>query len=261
MSIEEKNLIIYMSLFGGTLVIIMIILFLTFYKVKKKMMVESFEVQQKHQKEINNIVVEIQNQTLKNIGRELHDNLGQKLTLANLQIGMMKVDGKMEGLNFLSETLQESIKDLRSLSKTLNSDVVENNGLVYCIKHETFRLERLNYIDVEMHTLGVPYRLSKEKELVLFRIFQEAINNTIKHAQASSLQVHLEFGKEQFKMRLEDNGIGFNIETNPTSIGLKNMQSRAEFIQAKLRIKSDNLNGTNLEVILAIKKNIYRYEN
>lgn len=254
MSVEEKKLIIYISLFGVGLMVLSGVLFFTFYKVKKKMFIEKYNAEHKHLEELNTIAVEIQNQTLKNIGRELHDNLGQKLTIANLQLGMMKVGSelKSEQQKLLYDTLQESIKDLRSLSKSLNPDVVEDNGLLYCIKHEISRLIRLNYIKVELQVLGEPYRLNKERELVLFRIFQEAINNTLKHAQASSIYIKLEYDIHKFKMQLMDDGMGFDLESINSSVGLKNMQSRAEFIQADLRIKSDDFNGTSLFIGLTV---------
>lgn len=251
---KKKNLIIYVSIFGVALVILFGLIFHTFYKVRRQMLLDKFSAERKHREEINSIVVEIQNQTLKNIGRELHDNIGQKLTLANLQLGMMKVGSKLEyeHQKLLTDTIQESIKDLRSLSKSLNSDIVEDNGLLFCIQHEISRLSRLKYIEVKLKTLGEPYRFNKEKELVLFRIFQEAINNSLKHSQASSFHIYLEYKSDQFKMYLEDNGIGFDLKNKTYGSGLRNMQIRAEIIHAALKIKSDNLNGTSLDLSMPI---------
>lgn len=253
MSVEEKNLIIYASLLGVALIVLLSVLFFTFYKVRQKMLLEKFEEQRRHQKELNNITLEIQNQTLKNIGRELHDNIGQKLTLASLQVGTMKVGSalKLEEQSSLSDILQESIKDLRSLSKTLNSDVVADNGLLFSIKQEVSRLDRLNYVQVKLQVLGKEYRLDREKELVLFRIFQEAINNILKHAQASCLHITLHYTNQEFILELEDDGVGFDIHSKQTSSGLKNMRSRAKLIQAAFYIKSNSLNGTKLKVTLS----------
>lgn len=253
MSVEEKNLIIYASLLGVALIVLLSVLFFTFYKVRQKMLLEKFEEQRRHQKELNNITLEIQNQTLKNIGRELHDNIGQKLTLASLQVGTMKVGSalKLEEQSLLSDILQESIKDLRSLSKTLNSDVVADNGLLFSIKQEVSRLDRLNYVQVKLQVLGKEYRLDREKELVLFRIFQEAINNILKHAQASCLHITLHYTNQEFILELEDDGVGFDIHSKQTSSGLKNMRSRAKLIQAAFYIKSNSLNGTKLKVTLS----------
>src|SRR5690625_3175357 len=92
MSVQEKHLLIYISIFGVALIVLISILFYTFFKSRRQMLLKSFEEKRKHQEELNSIALEIQDQTLKNVGRELHDNLGQKLTLANLQLGTMKIN-------------------------------------------------------------------------------------------------------------------------------------------------------------------------
>src|SRR5690625_3221673 len=254
MSVQEKQLIIYISIFGVALVILISLLFYIFYTSRKKILLEKFEAKRRYQEQLNNITLEIQDQTLKNVGRELHDNLGQKLTLANLQLGTMKINDatQVEQHRMLGETLQQSIKDLRSLSKTLNSDVVANNGLLYSIEQEVARLNRLNYINVELNVVGETYRLNQEKELVVFRIFQETINNTLKHAEATSLLIQLQYEENRFQMNLKDDGQGFDLEENFSSAGLKNMKNRAVFIQAKLNIHSDIGKGTKLSLTLNI---------
>lgn len=251
MSVQEKQLIIYISIFGVALVILISLLFYIFYTSRKKILLEKFEAKRRYQEQLNNITLEIQDQTLKNVGRELHDNLGQKLTLANLQLGTMKVNDMIlaEQKKSLAEILQESIIDLRSLSKTLNSDIVTKNGLLYSIEQEVSRLNRLNYINVNLNVIGTPYRLTKEKELVMFRIFQESINNTLKHAGATSLFIELGFAKKQIHMKLTDDGEGFDVEGNFNSAGMKSMKSRAALIQAELNIKS-SAKGTKIKVVL-----------
>lgn len=254
MSEQEKYMIIYISIFGVAIIIFIGLLFYIFYKSRKKILLEKFEAKRRYQEQLNIITLEIQEQTLKNVGRELHDNLGQKLTLASLQLGTMKMKDKLqvEQQSLLSETLQQSITDLRSLSKTLNSDIVEDNGLLYSIEQEISRLKRLNYIDVKLTVLGDAYRLNKEKELVVFRIFQETINNILKHAEASALFINLTYRSNQFQMELKDDGKGFNIEENYTTAGLKNMKSRAAIIQAELNISSDMSSGTKISLTLDI---------
>lgn len=252
MSVQEKYLIIYISVSGVAIAIFISLLFYIFYKSRKRMLLEKFEAKHRYQEQLNMISLEIQEQTLKNVGRELHDNLGQKLTLASLQLGTMKMNNQMqvEQQKSLNETLQQSIIDLRSLSKTLNSDIVEDNGLVYSIEQEVSRLNRLNYIDVKLNVIGEPYRLDKEKELVLFRIFQETINNTLKHAEASCLWIDIDYSNNRFKMELQDDGKGFNLEEHYNSVGLKSIKSRAVIIQAELHIKSDIATGTSISLML-----------
>ena len=253
MSAQEKQLIIYISIFGVAFIILISILFYTFYKSRRKILLEKFEAKRRYQEQLNTITLEIQDQTLKNVGRELHDNLGQKLTLASLQLSTMDINERalVEQKQLLGETLQESIRDLRSLSKTLNTDIVANNGLLYSIEQEVSRLNRLNYIDVNLDIIGNPYQITKEKDLVLFRIFQESINNTLKHAAASSLFIQLSYGKDQFYMLLNDDGEGFDMEKNYNSVGIKSMESRAALIDAELLINSSE-KGTKIKVLLNI---------
>lgn len=254
MSVEEKSLIIFALLLGVGLLVLLFILFVSFYRVKKRMMLEGLDMQRIHQNELNSVMVEVQNQTLKSIGQELHDNLGQKLTLATLQVGSIDTDSNAlaEKKKLLNETLQESIRDLRRLSESLDPNFIMDIGFYRCVQKEVERISKLEGLEVHFERIGEAYILSNEIELALFRIFQEGVNNCLKHSMATNLYIELVYKAQFFKMNIIDDGIGFDLEENSKSTGLRNIQSHTEYIDAKLLIESSMYIGTSLSIVLPI---------
>lgn len=255
MPVEEKNLIIAASLLGVVLVILVGILFYVFYSIKKRMYLRELNAELIHKSELNSTVVKTQRKTLEYIGQELHDNLGQKLTLAMLQVDSINKEdvGKVgEKKKMLNETLQESIKDLRRISRTLNPNFIEDIGFHRGIENEVNRLSQLGCIKAELLVLGTPYRLDTESEMVLFRIFQESINNSLKHSQATNLCIQLQYTEEEFVMKVLDDGLGFDLGKTAKGAGLRNMQSHAAYVDADFSIESSIFKGTSISIVLPI---------
>ena len=229
-------------LFGGFILAV----FLIYFKRKNTIIEENERLKHQFETEIAESQLEIREQTLRNISWELHDNIGQLMTLAKIQAQNAKDNPKKieEAANIIGSALQE----LRALSKSINPESLKSRNLVDALQHETDRLNRLNFLKAEINLTGIPYELNKKDEIILFRILQEFFSNTIRHAKATELKIEIAFHPNQIAIEASDNGIGFD-KMLSEGIGLNNMQKRAEIIDAQLIINSDKNLGTEIQLI------------
>jgi len=236
-----------------------IIVFVLIYQKKQfQYLSERKQLKADYEKEILESRLEIQEQTMKSISQEVHDNVGQVLSVAKLNLGMIGLNDPglvvQEKINNVSELLQKAIKDLRDLSKSLHSDVIAEKGLLKAIENEVDILKKTGAYAVILNIEGDYYHLPEQKELILFRIFQEIINNIIKHAKASSIDVRIFFQLQQLMLCIHDNGIGFDIGSIDTGkgIGLRNIINRSQLIGASYSIDSLPGKGTAIKIILPV---------
>jgi len=236
-----------------------IIVFILVYQKKQlQYLGEKKQLKANYQKEILESRLEIQEQTLKSIAQEVHDNIGQVLTVAKLNLSMTDIhEPKLilqERLNNISELLNKAIRDLRDLSKSLHSDVIAEKGLLKAIQNELEILKKTGAYTIVLNIEGDYYYLPEQKELILFRVFQEIINNIIKHANASVIDVQLAFQPQQFVLCVKDNGIGFNIDNIKANegIGLRNIINRIQLIGATYFIDSQPLKSTTIKIELPV---------
>jgi signal transduction histidine kinase len=207
------------------------------------------------EEEVLKAQIELKETLLKNISEEIHDNVGQLLTLVKLTISTIRTNEDLtaEKLNDSKELLSKSIQELRNIAKNLDSDYYLQNGLAHTIKHELVIAERSGGIASEFEIIGSNVQLPAKKELIVFRIFQEALNNIIKHASATKLLVRITVVNKMFQLEIQDNGKGFNtqlISNEKSGLGLTNMANRAKLIGADFKFESAANKGTYLKLVL-----------
>lgn len=248
----ERYLLAYMV---GVLLIVcslIIIFFIVFQKRKNKLLLDRIEREQAFQEEISITQIEIQEQTLKNIGQELHDNVGQILSVANMNMSILAMQVPAELKESFTDTknaVKDSLSELRALSKTLNSDYISNRGFQESITGEINRLNKLKLVDATIAIVGNSKLFTEGKQsIILFRILQECISNTIKYAQASTFKVVLNYTEEALIISAEDNGKGFDMTSAEKGTGLINMKNRAQLINAEFKLTSSQGNGMQLEL-------------
>jgi signal transduction histidine kinase len=149
--------------------------------------------------------------------------------------------------------LDEVIKDARNISHMLNSDYITRNGLVASVQKELEDISRTVKIDCSFEVQGDYYSLDDERELLVFRMVQEAINNAVKHAQATRLSVIMDYHENDFTITITDNGKGFDIRhlADGSGIGLMNMRNRAGMIKGTLAVDSGD-KGTSIKLSIKI---------
>lgn len=246
---EIISLIVYVSILIVILLAFFVSFFLAYQRRKTQLLIENAEEKQKYEQELAKAQTEIQEQTFKNISWELHDNIGQLLSVAKLQLNMLQnevPEDKMKSFKEASDVLGQGLKELRELSHTLNNDFVSSRGLQESLELEINRFKRLNFLRIEYKIQGESYPINKKDEIIIFRIFQECFSNVVKYSKASLLTINLNYLPEELYVNATDNGIGFDLESERKGTGIMNMQRRSELIGADFSIKTGKNKGVSV---------------
>ncbi len=240
---QINELFLMLSIVAIIIAIVLVTLFIIFQQRKNRLLLKQKEVEKHFEKEITTSKIEIREEAFRNISWELHDNIGQLITLAKLQI--QNDDTKKS----IDETLTKALTELRILSKLANPEALKVISFTDALQQEIDRLNRLNYLKSNLTIEGNICVLDAKVETVLFRILQEFLSNTIKHAKATKLYLNLNYNQKKLEICVSDNGIGFDSKkTNTLGIGLSNIAKRAQLIGATAVISSRVNEGTKLTI-------------
>ncbi|MEH6657778.1 sensor histidine kinase [Leeuwenhoekiella marinoflava] len=233
------------------LAVIVFVLFSVFMKRKNSLLREQIETEKRYERAIAETQIEIREETLRNISWELHDNIGQLLTLAKIKA--QNVEGGQEMLE-VAETIGTGLNELRALSKSINPEAINGQSLIYSLEQEVSRFNRLKFLSADYELLGDAVAIDSKVEIVLFRIVQEFMTNTMKHSKASKLEVKVQFKADALEITALDDGVGFDSEKLlEKGIGLSNIEKRAELIGADAKISSIPGIGTQLKLIYLLE--------
>jgi len=243
--------------------IVGIIIFIIQYR-KRKLSHEKEKaiINEQHLEEILNTKLEIQQHTMQDIGREIHDNIGQKLTLASIYANQMTYENKFPELHRqieeIGSILTESIEELRKLSKNLTNSNAHMGELKLLIENECTRVNNLNICKLTYDFNETDYTISNTIKNFIVRIIQEFLQNSLKHASCKNITLNFEHNEKGLSIAIQDDGIGFNIESNGSKntkgIGLQNMKKRAELIGAEFTLTSAANEGTKLALFIPDNK-------
>jgi two-component system, NarL family, sensor kinase len=217
-----------------------------------------------YQQELLRSQLEIQEATFKTIAMELHDNIGQVLSVIKLSLSILPLDKQhpaYESVHNSRQMLNKVIFDMGDLTKSLHTDRITQIGLAEAIRFDLESLRRTGLLDVELQVTGEEYRFEDQRAIFLFRMFQEMINNILKHAKATRIIIAVNYSIDnKFVLKVEDNGVGFDTgkkqATSSSGIGLKSMTNRASLIGAQISIQSQPGKGTTIKVELPLEKEI-----
>jgi len=243
-----------------TIIILVLITFITIiiYKYQKKQNIyfkniEELEI--RHKNTLLESQLEIQEQTFQNISREIHDNIGQKLTLAKLHLNTLDSLSNLKSLQ-VEESVKmigEAINDLSDISRSMSSEILLNNGLIKALEFEAGLLNKTNLYNINLLVSGETVFLESNKELILFRIAQEALNNIIKHSGASSIDLHLDYKNDSLILSVNDNGRGFDpLNNKKMCTGLTNIKKRTSMLNGICSIESEINSGTTIKIQIPI---------
>jgi signal transduction histidine kinase len=238
------------------LFIVGIIVFIKQYKQKKNEHVVMLAHQtEAHQKELLATQIEIQTQTMQHIGREIHDNIGQKLTLASLYSQQLLYENKAanhnEQIENISKIINQSLEELRELSKSLTDNTIESSTIFKLLTNECNKIEELKICNINLNCSNKKVVLSYPLKAILLRITQEFIQNSIKHTKCNLINIHLEQKNQSITLQLSDDGKGFDTNKKSNGIGLANMKKRTQMLGGNFDLQSSNL-GTILNIDLPI---------
>ncbi|MFH6602930.1 sensor histidine kinase [Maribacter algicola] len=244
---EVQSFLIIFSVIAICLALTVVVLFILFLRRKNALLLEQAMAKETYERELSETQIEIREETLRNISWELHDNIGQLMTLAKIQVQM--VPDKSKSLEEASDTIGKAIRELRVLSKLINPEALKNLSLEEALELEIERFNRLQFVDASLTVDGTPKPLNPKEEVIIFRILQEFFSNTIKHSKASTLCVGIDYMDGNLTITADDDGIGFDENLDFSGIGIKNMKNRARLINADLQIESEKGRGTMLRLL------------
>lgn len=267
MSVPKENIIILIIVITITLFLVsgFIVSYVLFYfRKQKRNELEKNEITQKFQETLLLSQLEIKENTLKNISEEIHDNIGQSLSLAKLTLNMIDPGQSAETSAKIKDTkelISQAILDLRDLSRSFHTDHITSHGLVASLNRELEIIQKSGKYSVSIHSEGVEGKLQTQHSLIIFRIIQEILQNIIKHADANKIDVFIINGTQSLKVIIRDDGKGFNpkshYEGEPTfGLGIRNMNSRAALIGGSVLIESEPGIGTTVTVEVPVSSTL-----
>jgi PAS domain S-box-containing protein len=208
------------------------------------------------QQQITEVVLGAQERERFELGQELHDNINQILATSKLylDVAIEEREPRMELLTKSRNNIGMAIEEIRRLSKELITPSLNDLGLVQSIKELIRSIQMVKKMKIRLSISGLDENgLLPEQKINIYRIIQEQLNNILKHAQASTVAIDLSRHREQIRLRVEDDGKGFDPRARRNGVGISNIMSRAELYNGKVEIDTAPGKGCRLEVILNSK--------
>ena len=209
-------------------------------------------------------ITKAQEEERKRIARDLHDDTAQALYALTRQVdnfvrsnSNLPVDNAAF-LKDLREQLGKVLQGVRHFSQDLRPSILDDLGLLATLRWLVDELKKQSGIELDLRVLGFERRLEPHVELMLFRIVQEALRNIVKHAEASKVEVEMDFGEDKIRVSISDNGKGFKLSGDLGDLprvgrlGLAGMEERARLLGGSLRIQTEPDKGTTVMVEVPI---------
>jgi signal transduction histidine kinase len=262
---DKSSEILIWTIIGSLAIILSFIVFINYiillYNKKsiefnQQLQIRNFE----KETEVLKTRIDVQEETIQKISKELHDNVNQMLTLAKLNLNNIN-DSTIynEKLVISRDLITDAINELSNLSSSLSSQMIKDLGLIRTIEIESTRITTINNTKITIDSNLNHNNISEEYQLILYRVFQEATRNSIVHGKAKNISIKIFQTLEyEFIFEIQDDGTGFNIYENKSkdqsqktnSQGIKNMQRRASILNGEFILESTLNYGTKV----AIKK-------
>lgn len=245
----------------GTLVFVTIVYFLLQLNSRKKRLLAIQDKNIQSQKVTNllkeqellalNSMIEGQEKERKRIAEDLHDRLGSTLSAVKMHMEVL-ADGDTK-FSKISTIIDKAVNDTREIAHNMLSGVLKKFGLIAALRDLKETVESANQLRIVLKSEQFDERLESEMELHIYRIIQELISNTLKHAKASKVSVLIKkIDPQNIIVSYSDDGIGFDPQQEKWGVGLRNIQSRLERIQGSMTMNSAHMKGMEINIHLKI---------
>ncbi len=248
MKMENNTEILPLAIVASLTLFLLVTIFITLLviiqnrRIKNKLHLK--ELEDEFVLELSKAESEATQNTMQEIGRELHDNVGQ--ILAASQIGLMNLFGadfeNNEVQRELVATLEHGINEVNRIGRSLNKDFWNSQSLFDSIGAESGRLERLGHLVVHVNQSGENDALESSERTILYRVFQEVIHNILKHSE--SKMINIELRSDPFFMEISDSGVGFDVSKAEGGSGIVNIHKRCQLINVHSELTSSEDSGT-----------------
>lgn len=198
-------------------------------------------------------MIATQEQERKRISRDLHDDVGTKLSALKLFVSTFK--NNLQKQNYAEtqtlaqsteELIDETIHDVRIMLMNLSPGILEEFGYVTAVEGLVNKINETKALHIELVIFGIKERFAKDYELTLYRMTQELVNNILKHAAAKNVSLQIGYRNEKIILMAEDDGKGFIVTEHKEGYGLNNLEARTKLLQGILTIDSSPGNGTSV---------------
>ncbi len=226
---------------------------------EKARLMQDLAAREEQVRQLGEHMWQVEEEERRRISRELHDEAGQSMLVIRLQLEMVEKVLPSEFRAKLAEirdVTERTIIEIRRIIAALSPAVLEQLGLVPALRQLTSRFRRLYPIRVRLHLPAKHTRLPREAEIITYRLVQECYNNIAKHSSASTVNIYLSSSDTYLELRVEDNGVGFEVDTalkKHNSFGLSGMRERVALLGGKLTIQSAASKGTTISATLPLR--------
>ena len=260
-ALEKKTRQRNAYIFSGSGIILIFIFIFAYYHQrtrKNRIIAEQKIIQLEEEKKLlaARSIVNGQEEERKRIAKELHDGLGVLLATAKMQFSAIK-DKSPENKPLIEKAtklLEQASGDVRKISHNMMPGLLTKFGFFEAVEDLFENLNETEGLLAEVKIEGEPTRLPGNKEIMLYRIVQEMVNNTLKHAEAKNIKLNMAIQPNNLKIKYLDNGKGFNLveKLESKSIGLTSIQSRVKFINGEIGVKSKPGEGVTYDISLPL---------
>lgn len=254
-SIKQRNIFIALAI--GLLGVALLVFFYLRQRVRNARQVnyqnqlihrqQMEEVLRKSELQSIHTMLETQEKERKRIAEDLHDRLGSMLSTIKLRFSHFSPNEQTEQtqqFNKVSRLLDDACEEIRLVSHNLVSGVLSTFGLIPALNDLVAALKETSELRIDMHVHGMEARIESDIEINMYRIFQELFNNTIRHANATQIEIDISRFDNQLVLIYSDNGVGFDTTESQSGIGIKNMYSRLNKLGGNLHIDTGRGNGS-----------------
>ncbi len=188
------------------------------------------------------------------LARELHDDLSQRLAVLAIDVGLAEIEARDEAQASRMREIRESLvrlsEDVHSLSYQLHPSILDELGLPEALEAEAARFRRRSETGVTTRLAAATRSLGRDEALCLFRVAQEALRNTARHAGAAKVSLELRAEEGGWSLTVADDGIGFDVGAvrGRRSLGLESMRERVRLVDGRLALDSVPGRGTTIGV-------------
>jgi len=240
----QRNIYLFSGL--GIILIIMFLLIHVRLRTRKDKIIAVQRIKQlEDEKKVlaARLIVEGQEEERKRIARELHDGLGVLLSTAKMQFTTIR-DKSPENQSMIDKAtklLEQASGDVRRISHNMMPGLLTKYGFFDAADDLVEQVNDMEGMNASIGIIGEPKRLTENTEIMLFRILQELVNNTLKHAEARNIKLELEMEPNKLQLKYTDDGKGFDISKKMKSqtLGLTGIHSRINFIGGQMELTSE----------------------
>jgi signal transduction histidine kinase len=242
--------VIFVLLFFGVLFIFM----LSYIHYRRRQNArEKKAMQDQFDQQLMQTRLEIQEQTFRYLSEEIHDHVGQLLSLAKIQLSSFRENEPIDFvmLKDVGANVAQALQDLRALAKGLHAGHIRHFSIRQAVDEEVQRIRKAGGLVISVTSEGEEKKIKEEKQLILFRIIQECLQNCLKHAAAANINIGFTWFPELLRVRVRDDGQGFDTEKATSlaaGLGLENIRNRARLTGGSSDIRSRPGEGTTVTV-------------